>query len=78
MAVNTTNVTTAANAIPTIWNTEAGDAVKANIVFAALVDHQFENDLKVGNAVKIADWSHPSVRVKSTDTTGTCGRKMIF
>lgn len=71
MAVNTTNVTSASNYLPTIWDTESGDAVQANIVLSELVDTSFDQKMRVGNILKIIDKSNPAVRMKSTDTTGT-------
>ena len=71
MAVNTTGVTPAGSFLPTIWNTDAGDAVQANVVLADLVDTSFESQMKMGNIIEIVDKSNPAVRVKSQDTTAT-------
>lgn len=75
MAVSTTNLSTNANALQTVVNVEAGDAVQANIVLADLVDNQFELQLRVGKAVIIEDRSNPAIRVKSEDTTATWANK---
>jgi hypothetical protein len=71
MAVNTTNVTTSANFIPEVWETETGDASQANTVLSDLVDTQYEAKLKQGDIIHIVDKSNPAVRIKSTDTTAT-------
>lgn len=71
MAVNTVGISPAANFIPTIFETEAGDAVQANIVLAELVDTSFEQKMRVGRVIAIVDKSNPAVRVKSEDVSAT-------
>lgn len=71
MAINTTNITTAANFIPEVWAAQLSDATQANTVLAGLVDRQYESQMRQGDTIHIADASNPAVRMKSTDTTGT-------
>lgn len=71
MAVNTVTVTTAANFIPEIWETETGDAAMAETVLSDLVDTQYEAKMKMGDTIHIVDKSNPAVRVKSADTSAT-------
>jgi len=71
MAIGTVTVTTAANWIPQIWASELSDATEAWTGLSSLVDRQYEDDLKVGDTVEIANRSNPAVRFKTGDTAGT-------
>ena len=71
MAINTITVTTAANWIPQIWAQELSDATEAWTGLSDLVDRQYEDQLKAGDTIEIANRSNPAVRFKSADTAGT-------
>ena len=75
MAINTTGITPAANFVPEIWETDMGDATKAHIGLADLVDRSFEAKMSSGDIIHIVDRSHPSVRVKSEDTVATIANR---
>ena len=75
MAINTTGVSPAANAIAEVWAADLADATKAHIGLSDLVDRTFEPQMKSGDIVHIMDFSNPSVRVKSEDTASTIANR---
>jgi hypothetical protein len=71
MAVGTLGTTPSANFIPEVWANEVSDATQARTVLGALVDRQWESQLKFGDTIHIVDASNPAVRIKSEDTSAT-------
>jgi hypothetical protein len=71
MAINTVTVSTATNWIPQVWAPELSDATQSWTGLSDLVDRQYEDVLKVGDTVEIANKANPAVRFKSADTAGT-------
>ena len=72
MAINTTNVGTAANWIPEVWAAQLSDATQAELGLAGAVDRSYDSQMSgMGDIIHIADASNPAVRVKATDTSGT-------
>ena len=60
--------------MPTIWDSESGDALQANIILAEIgCDTQW--DAQKFRTVAIQDKSNPAVRVKTEDTTATWANK---
>lgn len=69
MATNTNNtVTTAASFIPELWSMKVIDFREKNLIFADLVDRQFEGEFKYGDTLHIPNLTEMSARAKSANT----------
>lgn len=60
--------TTADVFIPEIWSMSAMYAREANLIFANLVDRQFESELKVGDKLNVPQVDNLAAQTKSTNT----------
>lgn len=71
LAVNTTGITPLANHLPTIWSDELGEATQEATGLANLVDRSYEDEMRFGRVLTIANRSNPAIRMKTEDTTAT-------